>query len=89
MLELGLENEARSVVKLKHLKSLQTVGYRELFDFFDGKISRESAINLIKQHSRNYAKRQITWFKSHNQGTLISKEVDFLNLVKNKINQTI
>jgi len=88
MLELGLENEARSVFKLKHLKSLQTVGYRELFDFFDGKISRESAIDLIKQHSRNYAKRQITWFKSHNQGTLISKEVDFLNLVKNKINLT-
>ena len=88
MLELGLENEARSVFKLKHLKSLQTVGYRELFDFFDGKISREGAIDLIKQHSRNYAKRQITWFKSHNQGTLISKEVDFLNLVKNKINLT-
>ncbi|MFM7668444.1 MAG: tRNA (adenosine(37)-N6)-dimethylallyltransferase MiaA [Bacteroidota bacterium] len=74
MLELGLENEARSVFKLKHLKSLQTVGYRELFDFFDGKISREGAIDLIKQHSRNYAKRQITWFKSHNQGTLISME---------------
>ncbi len=88
MLELGLENEARSVYDLKHLRSLQTVGYRELFDFFDGKISRESAIDLIKQHSRNYAKRQITWFKSHNQGTLISKEVDFLNLVKNKINLT-
>jgi tRNA dimethylallyltransferase len=88
MLVLGLENEARSVYDLKHLKSLQTVGYREFFDFFDGKISRESAIDLIKQHSRNYAKRQITWFKSHNQGTLISKEVDFLNLVKNKINLT-
>lgn len=74
MLELGLENEARSVFHLRHLKSLQTVGYREFFDFFDGKINRETAIDLIKQHSRNYAKRQITWFKSHNQGTLISAD---------------
>ena len=82
MLELGLENEVRSVFKLKHLKSLQTVGYRELFDFFDGKISREGAIDLIKQHSRNYAKRQITWFKSHSQGTLISmEEVDIDQII--------
>lgn len=88
MLVLGLENEARSIYDLKHLKSLQTVGYREFFDFFDGKISRQNAIDLVKQHSRNYAKRQITWFKSHNQGTLISKDVDFLNLVKNKIKLT-
>ena len=88
MLVLSLENEARSVYDLKHLKSLQTVGYREFFDFFDGKISRQNAIDLVKQHSRNYAKRQITWFKSHNQGTLISTEVDFLNLVKNKIKLT-
>jgi tRNA dimethylallyltransferase len=69
MMLAGLEKEARSVYHLRHLKSLQTVGYRELFDFFDTKISREEAVELIKQHSRNYAKRQITWFKSHHIGS--------------------
>jgi tRNA dimethylallyltransferase len=86
ILELGLENEARSVYHLKHLKSLQTVGYREFFDFFDGTITKETAIELIKQHSRNYAKRQITWFKSHHPGTLISSEIDYVKLILKKIN---
>lgn len=89
MLVLGMENEARSVYDLKHLKSLQTVGYREFFDFFDGKISRESAIDLVKQHSRNYAKRQITWFKSHNLGTVISTELDYMQLIHNQISQNV
>jgi len=86
ILELGLENEARSVYHLKHLKSLQTVGYREFFDFFDGTITKETAIELIKQHSRNYAKRQITWFKSHHPGTLISTEINYVKLILEKIN---
>ena len=41
---------------------MQSVGYREFFDYFDGRISLEQAVELVKQHSRNYAKRQITWF---------------------------
>lgn len=86
MLESGLENEARAVYQLRHLKSLQTVGYREFFDFFDGKISKEEAIELVKQHSRNYAKRQITWFKSHHPGTFISSEMDSIKLILEKIN---
>ena len=85
MLELGLENEARSVYHLRHLKSLQTVGYREFFDFFDRKTSKEEAIELIKQHSRNYAKRQITWFKSHHPGTIISNEIESIKLILEKI----
>lgn len=89
MLVLGMENEARSVYDLKHLKSLQTVGYREFFDFFDGKISRQNAIDLVKQHSRNYAKRQITWFKSHNLGTVISTELDYIHLIHNQISQNV
>jgi tRNA dimethylallyltransferase len=89
MLELGLENEARSVYDLKHLKSLQTVGYREFFDFFDGKISRQNAIDIVKQHSRNYAKRQITWFKSHNLGTVISTELDYMQLIHNQFSQNV
>jgi tRNA dimethylallyltransferase len=86
MLESGLENEARAVYHLRHLKSLQTVGYREFFDFFDGKTSKEEAIELVKQHSRNYAKRQITWFKSHHPGTFISSEMDSIKLILEKIN---
>lgn len=62
MIEAGLEQEARKVYPLRHLNSLQTVGYREMFDYFDGTISRDEAIELIKRNSRRYAKRQLTWF---------------------------
>ena len=63
MVEQGLEQEARSVYHLRELNSLQTVGYREMFDYFDGTITREEAIELIKRNSRRYAKRQLTWFR--------------------------
>ncbi len=63
MIEEGLEDEVRSLIAFKNLPALQTVGYKELFDYFDGKCTREEAIEKIKQHTRNYAKRQVTWFK--------------------------
>lgn len=63
MIEKGLEQEAKKVYLHRHLKSLQTVGYKEFFDYFDGHISREECIQLIKTHTRQYAKRQMTWFK--------------------------
>ena len=63
MIEQGLEQEARSVYHLRKLNSLQTVGYREMFDYFDGTITREESIELIKRNSRRYAKRQLTWFR--------------------------
>lgn len=63
MMENGLLKEAESVYPLRHLNALQTVGYRELFDFFDGNSTLEQAIDKIKQNSRHYAKRQLTWFK--------------------------
>jgi tRNA dimethylallyltransferase len=63
MMAEGLEQEARRVYPLRHLNALQTVGYKELFEYFDGKISREEAIELIKRNSRRYAKRQLTWFR--------------------------
>lgn len=63
MIEEGLEDEVRSLMAHKDLTALQTVGYKEFFDYFDGKCTREEAIEKIKQHTRNYAKRQITWFK--------------------------
>ena len=64
MIEKGLENEARQVYKFKGLPSLNTVGYREWFDYFDGKTTREEAIELIKRNSRRYARKQLTWFRN-------------------------
>ncbi len=63
MMADGLEQEARSVYPLRHLQSLQTVGYKELFAWFDGTISRDEAVELIKRNTRRYAKRQLTWFR--------------------------
>ena len=67
MIKQGLEDEARALYAYKNLNALQTVGYQEFFEYFDGKISKNRAVELIKQHTRNYAKRQITWFKKEPQ----------------------
>lgn len=61
MMDKGLLKEARKLYPLKHLTALQTVGYQELFDYFDGKNTLEEAVTLIKRNSRRYAKRQMTW----------------------------
>ena len=63
----GLLDEAKYLYQYRNLNALQTVGYSELFDFFDGKHSLEKATELIKQHTRNFAKRQLTWFKKENE----------------------
>jgi tRNA dimethylallyltransferase len=63
MLNAGLFTEAEDFYDLRNLNALQTVGYREIFDFMDGRCDKTEAIRLIKQNTRHYAKRQITWFK--------------------------
>ncbi|WP_294139368.1 tRNA (adenosine(37)-N6)-dimethylallyltransferase MiaA [uncultured Sanguibacteroides sp.] len=63
MFRQGLEEEARSLYPLRHLNALNTVGYKELFDFFDGKTDREEAVRLIKRNTRHYAKKQLSWFR--------------------------
>ncbi|MBK7246547.1 MAG: tRNA (adenosine(37)-N6)-dimethylallyltransferase MiaA [Flavobacteriales bacterium] len=63
MIADGLEEEVRSLLPHRELNALRTVGYREFFEHFDGKLSREEVIELIKQHTRNYAKRQMTWLR--------------------------
>ena len=63
MVKDGLIEEARAMYPKRHLNSLQTVGYRELFDHFAGIITLDEAIELIKRNSRRYAKRQLTWFR--------------------------
>lgn len=63
MLVDGLEAEARALYPYRALNALQTVGYREFFDYFDGHIGYDEAVELIKRNSRRYAKRQLTWFR--------------------------
>lgn len=67
MIEEGLVSEAKSLYPLRHHNALKTVGYREIFDYIDGKISLEKAIELIKRNSRHYAKRQLTWWARDNE----------------------
>ena len=65
MIENGLENEVEGLIEKKQLSALKSVGYKELFEYFDGKCSKEEAIAEIKKNTRRYAKRQITWFKKY------------------------
>src|SRR3989338_220850 len=71
MLADGLLDEVKSVYSFKELASLQTVGYNELFDYLDGTSDWQTSIDKIKQHTRNYAKRQLTWFKRHPEAAWI------------------
>ncbi len=63
MVEEGLEAEVRTLLAHRHLNALLTVGYAEFFRHFDGALDHTTTIALIKQHSRNYAKRQLTWLR--------------------------
>lgn len=63
MVEMGLEEEVRSLVPQFNLNALQTVGYQEWLPYFEGKQSKDAVINAIQQNTRHYAKRQMTWFK--------------------------
>lgn len=72
MIEQGLVQEVKRLVAWRDSNALQTVGYREIFEYLDDQRTLEESIELIKQHTRNYAKRQITWFK--NQGNFIPIE---------------
>ena len=69
MLQEGLLEEVKSLIPYQHKPALMTVGYAEIFAFLDGTISWEEAVDKIKQNSRRYAKRQITWFKKNKDTT--------------------
>lgn len=66
MMEQGLLDEAKSVYPYRHLNTLNTVGYKELFDYLDGKCTLEQAVEQIKTSTRQYAKRQMTWLRKNN-----------------------
>lgn len=87
MVSAGLFEEAASVINYRNQAALQTVGYREVFDFMDGKITKEEAIEQIKIHTRQYAKRQMTWFKKDSEfvwfnASTLSMETVLSQLVK-------
>jgi tRNA dimethylallyltransferase len=63
MVSRGLLDEVNALSAFKNLNALNTVGYREVFEYLDGKVSLENAITLVKRNTRHYAKRQLTWFK--------------------------
>jgi tRNA dimethylallyltransferase len=71
MMEAGLLKEAESLFDFRHLTSLKTVGYRELFDYMEGKSTLPEAVELIKRNTRRYAKRQITWWRRYDDMIII------------------
>lgn len=66
MVEEGLVEEARALYEFRDLNALNTVGYRELFEYFSGRIDIDEAVRLVKRNSRHYARKQLTWFKRDN-----------------------
>jgi tRNA dimethylallyltransferase len=89
MLEAGLLEEAKSLFPYKEKNSLQTVGYQEFMNFFDGKITLDEAIELVKRNSRRYAKRQMTWFRKEDHWTgFQANEIDkMIEYVEGKIKE--
>jgi len=88
MIEAGLEEEAATLTPYRHLNALNAVGYREMFSFFDGVITHEQAVTLIKRNTRRYARRQLTWWNRDNEiawfdanesALMISRIEDLLN----------
>jgi len=67
MMEEGLEQEAASLIRYRGLNALNTVGYREMFRWFDGEVSREEAVMLIRRNTRRYARKQLTWWNRDSQ----------------------
>ena len=74
MIADGLLEEVRQLYPYRHLNALNTVGYKELFDYLDHKCSLEESVSQIKNNTRHYAKRQHTWFKRDKEYRLLTPE---------------
>jgi tRNA dimethylallyltransferase len=87
MIEAGLIDEVKLLVQHRNENALQTVGYSEIFEFLDGNLERSKAIDLIKQHSRNYAKKQLTWFRKDSEINWFSpnQTQDILYFIQNQL----
>ncbi len=88
MVDAGLEDEARSLLSFKGLNALNCVGYREFFDYFEGKTDKQKAIELIKRNSRRYAKRQMTWWSKDEEIKWFhpEKSGELLNYLETELN---
>ena len=83
MMQEGLTKEVEGLIPYRNKNALQTVGYKELFSFFDGEINLEEAIQKIKQNTRRFAKRQISWFKRNNNIQHLKIENAFQEIIRN------
>ncbi len=91
MFEAGLVEEVKQLLPHKEKNALQTVGYRELFDYFEGKSTFEFAATQIKQNTRRFAKRQMTWFKRTENAIWFDFETDrnkIIEIIKSKIGKS-
>jgi tRNA dimethylallyltransferase len=88
MIKYGFLEEAQECYAYKNLNALQTIGYIDIFNYFNGKISFDKIIEEIKKNTRHYAKRQITWYKKERKFKWFSsfKENEIIKYVKKKIN---
>ena len=82
MIELGWLKEAEELYPHRKLNALQTVGYKELFSYFDGEISLERAIELIQQNTRRYAKRQLTWLRNKQEIHWVNPQTEAVELIR-------
>ena len=90
MMEQGLIDEVRSLISYRHLNALQTVGYSEIFQYIDGKTSLDKAIEEIKTNTRQYAKRQLTWFRKDKEIQWINaKQVDEITSMAQKLGRAV
>lgn len=87
MMEQGLLDEVKSVYPYRHLNTLNTVGYKELFDYLDGKCTLEQAVEQIKISTRQYAKRQMTWLRKNNdyKWFTIEQTDEMIEYIKSKL----
>lgn len=88
MVAQGLVDEAASLLPYRHYNALNTVGYSELFDYFDGKTELGAAIELIKQNTRRFAKRQLTWFRKDKEINWIRADGDAVEKIISKVSNT-
>ena len=90
MIKIGLVDEVKSLEQYKNLNALNTVGYKEIFNYLDEVWSLDKAIEKIKTHTRRYAKRQLTWFRKDEEITWFHPDendiiIEYINLMNSKI----
>lgn len=89
MFQNGLVEEVKSLAKHRHLKALDTVGYKEVFEYLDNNISLEECIALIKTHTHQYAKRQLTWFKKDKEYIPVGINNNPLQIILERLNYAV